>query len=193
MKAVSIHPGKHAAGPRLRGTMLRAALGLLAALALAPAFAEGGCGDLANAYGPFDYRTDRDKLPIVNLHHFTPQVQALVQGQEGQVGGDLDYVLRAFPNHYPALLTVVKYGEKTNSAQPPDLPRPIECYFERAIRFQPEDAIVRVIYAKFLTDRHRKADAMAQLAIAMNLSKDNELTQQNVGLAYVDLKEFGKA
>ena len=34
-------------------------------LGASPAHAFDECGELANAYGPFDYRTSRDKLAIV--------------------------------------------------------------------------------------------------------------------------------
>ena len=40
------------------------------------------CGPLTNAYGPFDYRTQRDKLQVVEEHHFTPKVESLLAGQE---------------------------------------------------------------------------------------------------------------
>ena len=36
------------------------------------------CGSLANAYGPFDYRSDKTQLPVVDHFHFTPQVENLV-------------------------------------------------------------------------------------------------------------------
>src|SRR4051812_47506028 len=66
------------------------------------AFAQG-CGSLANPYGPFDYRTSKDKLDIVEGAHFTPDVETLRSGSTGSLGADIDYTLRTSPNHHRAL------------------------------------------------------------------------------------------
>ena len=65
--------------------------------------------DLHNAFGPFDYRTaTKDKLKLVESYHFTPKVESLIGGQSGTLGADIDYTLRAFPNHPRALLCGVE-------------------------------------------------------------------------------------
>ena len=57
----------------------------------------GGCGSLSNAYGPYDARTDHDRLPVVLNAHFTPAIESLIEGTNtATVGGDLDYTLRVF-------------------------------------------------------------------------------------------------
>ena len=38
------------------------------------------CGSLTNAYGPFDYRTRKAELKIVEDFHFTPDVETLRHG-----------------------------------------------------------------------------------------------------------------
>ena len=69
----------------------------------------GGCGALQNAFGPFDYRTERGyNLDVVESYHFTPPVEALIRGSSGTIGGDLDYTLRAFPNHDRALNATIR-------------------------------------------------------------------------------------
>ena len=56
------------------------------------------CGDLKTHYGPFDYRTDRDKLEIVEGAHFTPEVEALIRGKSSaRLGQDLAYTLTHSP------------------------------------------------------------------------------------------------
>src|SRR4051794_26054278 len=68
------------------------------------------CGSLANAYGPFDYRsTDKTALNMVEGPHFPPKVEALISGNSGPIGAELGYTLRAFPNHHRALLAVMRY------------------------------------------------------------------------------------
>jgi exosortase A-associated hydrolase 1 len=166
--------------------------GMVAVCPAAPA-AEPPCGALDNAYGPFDYRTQQQQLAIVDRYHFTPAVEGLVKGTSGTLEGDLDYTLRASPNHHRALLALMRLGEKKRSTQPGSLPRPIECYFERALRFRPQDEVVRMIYAKYLIGAQRSSDALQELAAVAALDTDNPLTHVNCGLLYLELKAWDQA
>jgi hypothetical protein len=164
------------------------------------------CGPLDNGFGPFDYRPDRDpptvgtgdhtyKLGLVEGAHFTKDVELLIRGHRSGVdpGGDIDYTLRAFPNHHPALMAVMRYGEKKASQKPAGLKYVVECYFERAIRFRSDDAIVRMIYATYLAKNKRTPEAIAQLELATRIAGDNAFTHYNIGLVYFDLKMYDKA
>lgn len=152
------------------------------------------CGDLKTHYGPFDYRTDRDKLDIVDQNHFTPEVEALIRGKSSvRLGQDLAYTLSAFPNHHRALMSVMRYGQKLKSPQPEDLPYSVECYFQRALRFRPDDTVARMIYATFLSTNGRSADALRELEQVGKIAGDNSFTYYNLGLIYLDMKEYEKA
>ncbi len=152
------------------------------------------CGPLANAFGPYDYRIERgQQLHLVESAHFTPTVEALVRGSSGRVGGDLDYTLRAFPNHHRALVSMMRYGERMKSPQPLDVRYPIECYFVRAVRFQPDDTIARMLYATFLQKQGRDKEANAQLHQASIDAKDDAFTHYNIGLVYLDGKNYENA
>lgn len=157
----------------------------------------GTCGPLASAaqYGPYDYRTQQDKLPIVEVAHFTPIVENLVRGQNSGIepGGDLDYTLRAFPNHHRALVAMMRYGEKKKSDRPPGTNYSVECYFERATRFKPDDPIVRMLYASYLGGKNRAPEAVRQLEFASTAPDPSGFTSYNIGLVYFDLKEYDKA
>lgn len=174
-------------------------LAICAGLLLASSFpaigqaARSACGDLGNGYGPYDYRTDRDKLPIVEAGHFTPEVEALFRSVTGYIGGDLDYTLRAFPNHHRALVSMMRFGERTKSAQPPSAKYTVECYFERAVRFRPDDTTVRMLFATYLHKIGREADANQQLELAVKLAGENAFTHYNAGLVYLDLKNYDEA
>jgi tetratricopeptide (TPR) repeat protein len=177
--------------------MTRAALKFFLVLALASggqAFAQA-CGAIENSFGPFDYRSERgNNLRLVEGAHFTAAVESLIRGTTSvSPAGDLDYTLRAFPNHHRALLSVVKYGERNKSPQPRDLRYSVECYFDRALRFRPDDVIVRMIFATYLANNQRTPEAMQQLAQATNLAKDNPFTHYNIGLIYLDMKVYDKA
>lgn len=151
------------------------------------------CGSLNNAYGPYDYRKDRDKLPIVDDHHFNSDVERLVKGASGYLGGDIDYVLRAFPNHHRALVAMMRLGERDKTSKPTGANHTVECYFERAARFAPNDTVVRALFATFLAKAGRREDAMLQLDHATRHAADNPFAHYNIGLVYLEMKEYDKA
>jgi len=161
----------------------------------APSDAERRCGPVATPghYGPFDYRTHRPNLAVVEQHHFTPSVEAGVGGAAGNMELDIGYTLKSSPNHHRALLTLVKLGAKTKSLQPGQLEYSIECWFDRAIRYRADDTIVRMIYAQYLGQLGRVADAKQQLAVAANAADDNPLTHHNIGLILLELGDFDSA
>lgn len=152
------------------------------------------CGSLENHYGPFDYRTaNRDRKRIVENAHFTQGVETLTRGMTGPFGGDIAYTLRVFPNHPRALLAMERLvvKEKRNPAQ--DGTHTIECYYERAIRFQPDDALVRMLYVNFLIPRNKLEEAHRHLAYVVETTQDIPLTQFNAGMLYMDMKDYERA
>jgi tetratricopeptide (TPR) repeat protein len=170
-------------------------LAVVTALAVAAncAHAFEECGELGNSYGPFDYRTSRDKLAIVEGAHFTQDVEALRSGNTGQIGGDIDYTLRASPNHPRALIAMANLGRKLNSNQPPGAKYSIPCYFDRAVRFADDDPMVRLVYGTYLSRVGKLREAVDQLEVAAKLDQDNANIHYNLGLIYLDLKDYPKA
>ena len=162
-----------------------------------PALAQSAnpvCGSLANGYGPYDSRTDLDKLPIVLGAHFTPEVEALIRGTtSNRPGGDIDYTLRAIPNNHRALLAMMRLGEKEKTPQPAGSRYSVECWLERAALFRPDDSIVRMIYSTYLNSKGRIPEAIRQLEIASSYAKDNGFTHYNIGLHYFDMKNYDRA
>jgi tetratricopeptide (TPR) repeat protein len=179
--------------------LTRACLPLYVALALGlvacRSFAFEACGDLKNAFGPFDYRTARtEDKDIVEGRHFTTRVEHLVQGQTAtHPGGDLQYTLRAFPNHPRALFAMVRLGEKENRDKPIGSPYTISCWFDRAIRFTPNDGAVRLVFGIYLSRKGKNKEAIEQFQAAQKLGGDPANVHYNLGLAYFDLKEYEKS
>lgn len=164
-----------------------AAFNLLVA-GLAQAQDEPFCGSLVNAYGPYDYRKERTRaLRVVDAYHFNSDVQQLRRGQSGNLGDDLNYVLRASPNHHRALAVISEWGVRTKSPQPPTLPRTIDCYFERASRYQPDDHIVRMLYAAYLQRTQQTAQALRVLEPLEKQENLEAFTHANLGLLLMDL------
>ncbi len=180
--------------PRLRNAAVAACLAALVWSAPAAAqMAPSQCGPLANAYGPYDYRTDRDKLPIVEGAHFTPEVELLIKAVTGYLGGDLDYTLRAFPNHHRALISIMRLGERLKSSRVQGANYDVECYFVRAVTFRPDDVTARMLFATFLNANKRRPEALRQLDFVQTQIGDNPFTHYNLGLVYFDVGAFDKA
>jgi tetratricopeptide (TPR) repeat protein len=165
----------------------------VAAVTASGAYAASECGELGNAYGPFDYRTSRDKLVIVERHHFTPDVQALRAGATGKIGADIDYTLRASPNHHRALIAMADLGRKLKTDQPGGANYTVECYFDRAIRFAADDPTVRLIYGTNLLRAGERQEAAKQLEMALSMDPNNANVHYNRGLLYFDLKDCPKS
>jgi tetratricopeptide (TPR) repeat protein len=166
-------------------------LGLVAFAQTAQGFE--GCGELHNHYGPFDYRTDKDKLGVVEAYHFTMEVETLRAGKSSYVGGDIDYTLRAFPNHPRALLAMVRLGEKEGTERVRGAQYSVPCYLDRAIRFRPDDPMARMIFGIYLAKHKKNAEALAQLKIAEQAKGDDANLQYNLGLVYLNLGQFDDA
>lgn len=181
----------HGAPPaRIAAVLLVAAVGAIAAHDVR-AFEE--CGDLANAYGPYDYRTQRDKLFIVEGAHFTEDVESLRRARTGYLGGDIDYTLRASPNHARALIAMANLGRKLNTDRPQGANYTIPCYFDRAIRFAGDDPMVRLVYGTYLSRVGKPQEAVQELEVALKLDAGNANIHYNLGLIYLDLKDYPKA
>jgi hypothetical protein len=156
------------------------------------AFAQG-CGSLQNSYGPFDYRTSKDKLVIVEGAHFTPDVETLRSGATGSLASDIDYTLRTSPNHHRALNAMVNLSLRVGKAKPPGAHYTIDCFFDRAFRFAPDDGLVRMIYGVYLSRTNRKREAIKVLEEARKHEANNANVYYNLGLVYLDVKDYSNA
>lgn len=152
------------------------------------------CGKIyMDRYGPYDYRDERDKLKVVEEFHFSRNVEFLIKGITAHYGQDLNYTLLSSPNHHRALVAAVRYGERTGLDKPFGLTFSVECFFDRALRFRPDDTVARALYAQFLHKHNRTAEGLAQLDIAVPLAKDSAFSHYNLGLMYLELGQNEKA
>ena len=156
------------------------------------------CGSIKNAYGPFDYTNPdhfANKLPIVESGHFDAGVEQLTghlgKSSEGtMLAGDLDYTLRAFPNHHRALYATVRYDvEKIRRGAAP-MRFSTECYFKRAILLAPSDATVRLLQGIYFMKVSRPEEARVSLGVALDMAPNSAEINYNAGLVYTDLKEY---
>ena len=169
------------------------ALGVLMAAAGALAQDDASnCGELRMGS---DYRTSsKQALHIVESYHFTPEVEALIRGKSSMdIATDLSYTLVAFPNHHRALMSMMLFGQKLKTPQPPKAQFSVECYFKRALRFRPDDTTARMMYASFLSSQARATEASHELAQVGKVAGNNAFTYYNLGQIYFDLKDYEKA
>jgi len=158
--------------------------------------AKNFCGELKNGFGPFDYRNAGSlpaELAIVQDHHFTSDVENNVGGSEGYIGGDLDYTLRAFPNHVRALASMSRQSILEKNLKPRGATYPVDCYFLRAFQFAPDDGMPHAVYGNHLQATGKPDLAMKEFQRAAALDPDNATINYNAGLAYFNAKQYDKA
>lgn len=170
-----------------------------------PGLGPGTCGPLVVMFkhGPFDYRNPPPQAIIENVeqNHFNGHFAAMQRGKDeyfgpggGWVAAGFHYTLHAFPNHHRALKAMDDYSRKKSFVErPPGAGLPVECYFERAIRFRPEDVVVRFLYANYLEARKRQRDADRELALIVDDALARPQLAYNIGLIYAKRGDFDKA
>ena len=154
------------------------------------------CPHINQGYGPYDYTNPDDranKLPIVERYHFTPNIETLQSGNSGTVGGELDYTIRAFPNHHRALSALARLALKEKTNKPNGTGASVECYLDRATKFQPKDGMVRLIFANYLLKKNNLPLALEQFEAAEALLPNNINVEYNFGLYYFERKNYDKA
>ena len=164
----------------------------------------GICGSIENAYGPYDYTNPdhfKNKLPIVERSHFSPeteQLKGIVNQRLGEaigdrhVAGSIDYTLRAFPNHHRALYAMARYHVQGRQRAMP-MRYSAECYFDRAIRFRPDDPSVRVIFGYYNAKTGQIEIAIEQYHKALSLGPESAEAHYNLGLIYLEQEQYDAA
>ena len=169
----------------------------MAASAVEAALDDQRCGPLAppGQYGPYDYRTATiEQKHLVEGAHFSRENELLIRGtSQDRPGPDIDYTLRAFPNHPRALKSVMDLAAREKTPKPFGTRYTTECWFNRAIRFAPDDAQVRMVYGLFLMRAGQKQAAVEQLEVARTLGLSSGNFNYNLGLAYFQAQEYDKA
>lgn len=167
---------------------------LMSAPVAAQALDSGVCGDFHNNYGPYDYRTNADKHAIVENFHFNSDVENLRKGMTVTYpGGDISYVLRAFPNHPRALDAISRLGVKEKAAKPRGSTYSVDCWFERAMRFRSDDGVVRMLYGIHLLRVGQSNEAIKRLEEARKINPADANILYNLGLGYVQVKNYERA
>ncbi|MEQ8264474.1 tetratricopeptide repeat protein [Pseudohaliea sp.] len=158
------------------------------------------CSGKPTGVGPFDYlqrAAFADKLTLVERFHFTPEVEKLVRGKSGAIESDLDYTLRAWPNHHRALNAMMRLQARLDRAgmqrlKASQVPA-VECYLQRAITFSPGDATARMLFAMLLQRTGNLQEAGQMYDAAIKLAPQDLQLQYNYGLFLVETGELERA
>lgn len=149
------------------------------------------CTGASQGYGPFDY-LKRKKL-VENLHlvekaHFKYKTEQLLD-REHSLKGDLDYTLRAWPNHHRALAAIIRFKTLKNGTPV----SAVECYLLRAINFVPTDFTPYMLYGVYLHRLGHKKKALKQYESAAKISPKNPELHYNWGLLLISMKKYDEA
>lgn len=170
-----------------------------------PRLTQVECGPLKTfgRHGPYDYRNPPPEAIIDNVeyNHFNGHFAAMIRGKDeyfgpggGRVAAGFGYTLHAFPNHHRALKAMDDYSRRRNfSERLLGAEYRIECYFERALRFRPNDVIARYLYVNYLEGRKRRSDADRELMLIAREAKEMPQLAYNIGLLYAQRGDSEKA
>jgi len=155
------------------------------------------CQGKGQGYGPYDYTNPNHRgniLKIVEQHHFTPKVEYLESGETTGKNpiGDIDYTLRAFPNHHRALYSLINYYFKqTNLYKKSDIYP--ECYLQRALNFKLNDGNVWLLFGLYLHKSGALVPAQQKYKEAEKIMPNSAELHYNMGLLYFELKDFASS
>lgn len=154
------------------------------------------CAGKATGVGPYDYlrRGDpfiADRISVVEAH-FSKEVEML---QHYNTIGNLDYTLRAVPNHHRALMSQARLDihSPTRKYGNIDTYIPPECWYQRAIYFSPQDTTVKLQFGIFLHQHKLLDKAEALYLAALSADPNNPQIHYNLGLLYLDKGNLDEA
>ena len=102
----------------------------------------------------------------------------------GSIGDDIDYTLRASPNHHRALYAMARLARKERKEKPDGSRYTVQCWFVRAVEFAPNDPNVRVLYGHWLVEKGDKRAAAQQFDAAKSLYEQEGAAKSDANLAY---------
>lgn len=171
------------------------------------------CGILQNHgdIGPWDYydpsssaSTGADpmgRIKRVENVHFKPGMRNLNTREYDieRLTSEIVYTLAVFPNHPEALISITRLEKMAGGKLPQrtvDVYKPkisAYCFFDRALRFRPEQPGVRFSYAIYLHQQGKYVEALDNYKLAEKSFEENPFFQYNLGLLYSDMKNWPKA
>ena len=191
--------------PRLCHPVLRKLSAALVALIAGGSIAlaqECGPVPLPGAAGPYDYVDAKYSwnLNDISQNHWVPAQQELAAKRVQYALRELNFLLIRVPNHYPGLFELgrieqhypgISYDPSlTGSKDIMFFPPTAECYFDRALRYRPNDPTLRMLFGLYYHKSKHLEKALAQYQKAEIMDPESSEIQNNLGLVYFDLKDY---
>jgi tetratricopeptide (TPR) repeat protein len=107
--------------------------------------------------------------------------------------GDIDYTLRAWPNHHRALNSAIRLRLRGKNIGWSNKLPPAECYLSRAVNYSPKDGVARMLFGNLYAHMDEPLKALDMYQAAEQISPGNEQIKYNMGLVLVDLKRYQEA
>lgn len=151
---------------------------------------------------PFNYYDPspvaKERLRLAEGSHFTKSVRMGVAGNAGSLVGDLDFVLKVFPNHPYALSVMADLQRKPGFSRRHPLRRDvyypsINCYFTRALQIAPSDMNVFLVLAIHQHKLKQYQAAKTSYLQALAIKPDAANVHYNLGLLLLKLGENSAA
>ncbi len=157
------------------------------------------CGNVFHVqYGPYDYRSESNgkTLRVVEKRHFTKRVEELISGEStSEIMADLHYTLNKFPNHYRALLSLIKYDLRLDGKLPQTdvtFTQSVECYFQRAIQFRDNDWRIYQVYGMYFYSNKKYQQAIDEFIKASALHSSAEV-DYSIGISYFKIGDYNES
>jgi len=121
-------------------------------------------------------------------------------GEHGKTPqGDINYTLRAFPNHHRALFSLIRYytgtAERKYNLNPFNQSKyaPPECFLKRAIAFAPQDASLYFLFGTYLHRLGNLEIAAEKYRHGLDIEPNSAEGNYNFGLLLYKMGKFEKA
>src|SRR5215203_6174206 len=168
----------------------------LAVLITPQAHAAVECEEFGYGRERLDYNSpdDHPRIRQIEGNHLAKNWESLGRGiTSSSAGADIDFVVRASPNHHRALAALVRLSLRDKTPRPSGVKIPVECYLLRALDFAPTDPEVQKIYGTYLARLGREDEALTWLERAEKLSPDDPILAYNLGLLLTEKRDFERA
>jgi len=155
------------------------------------------CPDHYEFPGAMDYLDSKyqERIQGIEHNHLNSDVENLVKGQStARPGGDIRFILNDIPNDHRALAAMLRLGLLERTEMPAETePYTVRCWLHRATLFNPRDGTPFLLYGVYLARNGLNKEAASQLEQAGKLLPDNPEVEYNLGLVYLDLKDYKTA
>ncbi len=154
---------------------------------------KGGFPHGGKFYDYLDRKNFKATIEMVEFTHFDEGVENLTRGATSTAMGDIDFVLRIFPNHHRALRSSIEFSLRHKRYPPGEHGLPAECYLMRAIDFSPRDSEPPMLLGYYLQRKGLTKQALEMNLLAMSLRPRDVMLRYNTGLLLVKMKRYDEA